>query len=110
MNHKERSELVNKLTPEDLLEIIQMFLNRGGDTTLRSFILKGKEDKDHNYDGIQPLHSWHHTLQQCLMRGFITPVIESLADVKYTDARNEGTVEMCKDMKHCIYKHTLPFI
>lgn len=110
MDYKERSELTNKLTAEDLLDILQMFINRGGDTKLRNAILKGCKQGVDEYDNRPILHDWHHTLQQCLMRGLIVPVIESLASVKYTDPRNEGTVNMCKEMRHCIHKYALPFI
>ena len=113
MDYEERKEVASNLRdPQDMLDVIQKFLNMGGDTSMRLYIEgKGrwaKSDRDYKMD--KPISSWHPTLQQCLMRGFIVPAIKALADDPRPDERNLETVRMCQEMLPILEKHKLPFV
>lgn len=99
MDRIELRELSTKVTAEDLLQLLQDFINKGGDTRLRRLLTETRT-----------LQDWHPTLQQCLMRDFIKPAIVALADDPRPDDRNRGTVRMCKEILHILEKHKLPFI
>ena len=113
MDYAEHKDIACKLRdPEDMLEVINDFLNMGGDTSMRLY-LEGKgrwaeEKRDYRMD--KPITSWHPTLQQCLMRGFIVPAIKALADDPRPDERNQGTVRMCKEILPITEKYKLPFV
>lgn len=109
MEYKEQREIATKLrNPEDMLAVLQDFLNMGGDTSMSLFIRK-EGSWSERQTGQRPA-DWHPTLQQCLMRGFIVPLIKSLADIEYTDDRNRGTVRMCKKILPILSDESLPFI
>ena len=108
LTHKELRDISERLyNPADMLQVMQNFLNTGGDTRMRLY-LSGRGD----YVGPneRPLYDWHPTLQQCLMRGFIVPAVKVLADEPHPDERNYGTVQMCKEILPITEKYSLPFV
>ncbi len=108
MDYEELNDISAKLhNPKDMLQLINKFLNTGGDTSMQLYLEgRGHYAKDDN----RPLQDWHPTLQQCLMRGFIVPAIKALADDSHPDPRNQGTVEMCRDILPIFEKYRLPLV
>jgi len=108
LTHKELRDISSKLyNPADMLQVIQNFLNIGGDTRMRLY-LRGHER--YVEPGERPLYDWHPTLQQCLMRGFIAPAIRVLGEVPHPDDRNYSTVEACKKVSPILEEYSFPFI
>lgn len=113
MDAKERKEIAESLRdPEDMLHVIESFLNMGGDNSMRIYIERpyGDRKEESRWLSVKPITDWHPTLQQCLMRGLIVPAIRALADDPMPDMRNQGTVKMCKEMLPITKKYQLPFI
>jgi hypothetical protein len=109
-NHKEIAEFLRD--PEDMLHVLEDFLNMGGDTSMRLYL--DPDSRQHKEESRwlsdKPIADWHPTLQQCLMRGFIVPAIKALSTDTMPDARNQGTVKMCKEMLPITEKYQLPFV
>lgn len=113
MKAQEIKDIASKLRdPEDMLQVIQSFLNMGGDTSMRLYLDPGsrRHKESTRWLSEKPIADWHPTLQQCLMRGFIVPAITALASDPSPDQRNQGTVRMCKEMLPITEKYSLPFI
>ncbi len=113
MEYEELKDISAKLhNPEDMLQVIHNFLNAGGDTTMQMY-LEGKgrwSDTERDIRMAKPITSWHPTIQQCFMRGFIVPAIKALADDPHPDERNQGTVRICKDILPILERYKLPFM
>jgi len=115
MDYTEKYQLIKRLTAEDLLDIIHMFINAGGDNTLREALTRRREwtlsdGSKVTSEEIGVTYNWHRTLQQGLMRGFIVPAIRSLASQQNPDARNMATVLLCRELLPIVNKYHLPFI
>jgi hypothetical protein len=113
MEYQELRDIAAKLRdPKDMLQVINNFLNTGGDTSMQLYIEgKGRwKDEARTTRSDKPICGWHPTLQQCLMRGFIVPAIRALADDPSPDERNRGTVRMCKEILPILDKYKLPFV
>lgn len=105
MEKGEREEILSKIkSPSDMMEVLRAYLNEGHDDELEHFI---------NLEmGNRPIYehtpeAWHPTLQQCLMRALIVPVIKRFALFVNYDERNKATIEMCKKMNTLLYSRVL---
>ena len=93
--------------PAQMLQVIQNFLNIGGDTRMRTYLLStGQYYEGHE----EPLLDWHPTIQQCLMKGLIAPSIRSLSHEKHPDPRNISTVKFCNEVVPVLDKYTFPLV
>jgi len=68
---------------EDFVKVVEDFVNTGGMEKLR---MSGEE-----------LARMHPTLQQNFMR-VVVAFIKAQSEKKYFDARNEATVELCREL------------
>jgi hypothetical protein len=90
---------LNGYSGEEVMEALENYINcASGERELKQAIEKGA------------LRKWHNTLQQMFMRGMIKPCIKSLATDMYADARNQSSVDACKEMLPIVEKHYYPFI
>lgn len=95
---REIAEDIKHMGVDTMMQVLNHYINMGGDSALRTSIEKNKV-----------LHEWHPTLQQCLMRGFIKPAIIALS-AEYSDDRNASTVAACQDMKEALNVAKFPLV
>ncbi len=115
MDHTEKHGIAQRLSSQDMLDILSMYINIGGDVWLRAALTQQNTKTLSNgtqvmLKEIGELHKWHRTLQQGLMRGLIVPAIKSLASCQNPDDRNNATVSLCQELLPIVNKYHLPFI
>ena len=96
MSNDERQDEM-KQSAEDATEVLVRLTNSfGSDKAVADGILEG-------------IQKSHNTLQQCFWR-VMQQVVKGYGESKYTDLRNDASVEYCKATARIADDHPLPMV